>query len=148
MQQCGWYSWSKFCQHKINNSLWFGVLGETNNVFWLADVLNCTILVIFCVVYCSNFLITRQKNVVTWKELIDISSLSVKPCDRYSSQFDLSNKSLVDSWCSCSKIVNHISDRSFNCLSGSVIPTDKSKCIAKFRFAAVFISTNNFSWLK
>ena len=35
-------------QHKVNNSMSFGALGETNDLLSLADVLNCIISVHFC----------------------------------------------------------------------------------------------------
>ena len=71
------------------------------------------------VVYCEDLNI-KQKNGTTF------------------SQFDFFEQTLIDSWCSISKSVSHISDHGFNCLLGSVISTDKSECVAKFSFAFVF----------
>ena len=43
---------------------------------------------------------------------------------------------VIDSWRSTSKSVNLISDHAFRCISGSLISTDKSECVAMFRFAS------------
>ena len=58
---------------------------------------------------------------------------------------------LTDIWRHFSKSVNHVSDQGFKCLSGSVMSTDKSDCVAKFKaslscnfvFTELCISTLN-----
>ena len=47
-----------------------------------------------------------------------------------------SNRLLIDNWCSISKGVSHISDYGFNYLLGSIVSTEKSESVAKFRFAS------------
>ena len=59
-----------------------------------------------------------------------IKFLRMRACDRYLSQFD-SFEQTLDSQ------LNHISDHGFKFISGSVTSTDKSKCVANFRFACV-----------
>ena len=55
----------------------------------------------------------------------------MRPCDFFS------NKLVIDSWNSIFESVNHFSNHSDKSLSGSVISTNQSECVAKFRFASV-----------
>ena len=49
----------------------------------------------------------------------------------------LSNKLLIESWCSISESVYQISDYGFKCLARSAISANKSECVAKLRFLPV-----------
>ena len=68
--------------------------------------------------------------------MIDIKFLNLRLRDLFDF-FEQALDFLIDSWCSISKSVNHISDHGFKCPPGSVISTDTSENVAKFRFALV-----------
>ena len=95
---------------------------------------------------CSFFRILLRKSlkhwVAKWRNLkgrdwhINLSSMR-DPVTSTCLDFSHSNKLLIGSWFSISKGVDHICGYGFKCLSGSVIYTDKSECIAKLRFACV-----------
>ena len=75
-----------------------------------------------------------------WKDMIAISTFRV--WDSVTGMFlnlTFSNKFLLDSCCSISK--SQISNHGFKWLSGSVILTDKSECVSKFRLAFVFLKS-------
>ena len=78
----------------------------------------------------------RQQN-VTLKGLIDMSIFRVRPCGIYWFSIALFSKNLIDSWCSFSQNVNHVSGHGYKCLLRSVVSNDKSECVAKFHFASV-----------
>ena len=57
------------------------------------------------------------------------------------------NKLLTDCRCSNSKSVNRVSYYGFKCLSGSLSSTDKSECVAKFRFASALRSNSRSMYI-
>ena len=95
----------------------------------------------FCVVYCSNFSNIRQHNGVAWKDMIGMPTFRAwGPVTSTCLNVTFLNKLLIDSSSSIPKSVNQISDHDFKCLSGSLISTEKSECVAKFHFASVIDS--------
>ena len=91
---------------------------------------------------CANFLNIRRKSGVTWKDMIDISNFWV--CDLMTGPCLglLFFEQTIDSCCSISKSVNHISDHGLKCLSACIISTGKSECVTKFWFASKNFWTN------
>ena len=89
----------------------------------------------FRVVYYDNLSKTGQQNGVTWKDMIDRLTFWVRePVTGNFLNITFLNKCLTESCCGIPKSVNQISHHGFKCFSGSVISSDKSECVAKFRF--------------
>ena len=102
-----------------------------NVSFWL-------ILVHFGVVYCANFLNIVKEKMASPENTWLTSTFRVwDPVTCNCLNLMCSNKLLIDSWCSSSKSFNHTSNQGFKCLSGFVISTNRSECVAKFRFACI-----------
>ena len=106
----------------------------------------------FRIVYCSNFFNLGQQSAVTWNDIIGIQFFEYDTDWGTCLILTFSNTFLIDSccdllrsqlhhrsWRSSSRNVNHISYYSFRCVSGSVISTDMSECVANFCFASVVI---------
>ena len=114
----------------------FGVIVESNHLF--KTVTNDFFLAGTCSFsrcLLSNSLNNQQQNGVIWKDMIEISTIYVEKVW----QELISIWLFIDSWCSNSKKVNHISDDDFKYFLAPASSNYKSKCFAKLRFVTVFL---------